>query len=133
MKRKRTLDLTEIHTGNDIRQALVNAHYAKDREEYDALIEYILRLYHDEKNKGFFIHLSRNMIPNERNKGFRPCTNAALKRALTRLQEEAIPESMEFLAYCLRTDMCDCDHRESVVSRERSTKHRGSFAASSKE
>jgi hypothetical protein len=61
-------------------------------EEYEALTQSIIRDYQNGK-KEFFIYLDNHI--DKLNKQILPC----LELSLTRLQEEAIPESMRHLSY----------------------------------
>lgn len=86
---------SNLPTGNELRRELVKLHEEGDLDEYEDLVQKIIMDYHRNNNKGFFIHLDRNIT------SFKPTTLQALERALTRMQEEAIPESMIHLSYIL--------------------------------
>jgi hypothetical protein len=76
--------------GSDYRQKLVNLCKRKQWEAYDDLTNKIIDDYISGDHQ-FFLHLNKNFNT------FSKTTKLCLTRALTRLQEEAIPESMPYL------------------------------------
>lgn len=76
--------------GSDYRQELVNLCKRKQWDMYDDLTNQIIDDYIN-GNRDFFVHLNKNFNT------FSNATKTCLTRALTRLQEEAIPESMQYL------------------------------------
>jgi hypothetical protein len=86
-----------IETGNNLRNLLVQLHNDRNIREYDLITQKIIFKYRKENDKGFFIHLDRQI------KTFRKHTLIALERSLTQLQENGIPESMPHLHYILET------------------------------
>jgi len=76
--------------GNNLRQQLVNACKQNDWNEYNRITDEIISDYIN-GDKSFFIHLNRNFHT------FKPETKKCLELALTRAQEETIPESMSHL------------------------------------
>lgn len=83
-------------SGSNVRQQLVILCKRGKLTEYDDLTQQIMRDYWVNGKKDFFIHLDRNI------KTFSPETLSCLKRSLTQLQEDAIPESMPHLAYIMQ-------------------------------
>jgi hypothetical protein len=91
--------------GNDLRTQLVNLCKEGNWEEYDRVTDHIIDEYIRGKND-FLIYLDKEMfLKSERDThkkykkpgGFSRDTILCLERCLTRLQEEAIPESMVHL------------------------------------
>lgn len=80
--------------GNDLRAELVRLCKKNEWEEYDKITQSIIDDW-VKGDKSFFIYLDKQI------KTFKPETLRCLERSLTRLQEEAIPESMEHLHYIL--------------------------------
>jgi dihydroxyacetone kinase-like predicted kinase len=68
---------------------------SKNETEYDKMTQEIIEKYIKENNKDFFIYLDHKI------KKFDVETLQCLERSLTRLQEDAIPESMPHLHYIL--------------------------------
>jgi hypothetical protein len=86
--------------GSDLRYELVQLCKHNKWDEYYDLTQQIIDDYYSRNDNSFFIHLQRNYFGDsnsERNKGFNFNTKMCLEKALTRFQEEAIPESMPFL------------------------------------
>ena len=89
--------------GNDLRTQLVNLCKEGNWEEYERVTDRIIDDYRHGK-KDFFIYLDKEMFlkserdthnkKNKKPRGFKIDTILCLERCLTRLQEEAIPESM---------------------------------------
>jgi hypothetical protein len=86
--------------GSDLRQQLVNFCRAGDVEGYEKLTNKIIEDYYKDGDKSIFFHLKNNYFKNETENvnGFRIPTRLCLFHFLHRAQEEAIPESMIFLA-----------------------------------
>lgn len=89
--------------GNDLRQQLIDFCRANDKEGYEALTNQIIEDYYKNEDKSIFIHLKNNYFKKEDKNGniiingFRIPTKLCLYYFLHRAQEEAIPESMEYL------------------------------------
>lgn len=77
-----------------MRAELVRLCKKNEWEEYDKITQSIIDDW-VKGDKSFFIYLDKQI------KTFKPETLQCLERSLTRLQEEAIPESMEHLHYIL--------------------------------
>lgn len=84
--------------GSNLRNELVQLCKHNKWDEYNDLTKEIINDYL-RGDKSFFIHLNRNYFNNKKYKkeGFKLTTKLCLEKALTRFQEEAIPESMPFL------------------------------------
>ena len=89
--------------GNDLRTQLVDLCKEGNWEEYERVTRRIIDDYRH-GNKDFFIYLDKEMFlkpeqdkHNKKSRGFRRDTILCLEPCLTRLQEEAIPESMVHL------------------------------------
>ena len=93
--------------GNDLRTQLVNLCKEGNWEEYERVTDHIIDEYIRGKND-FLIYLDKEMFlkserdtHNKKSRGFSRDTILCLERCLTRLQEEAIPESMVHLTTVL--------------------------------
>jgi len=97
---KRSYHKYESKKGSNLRQKLVTLckkeelEEKRDWKEYDKVTQEIINDY-IKGDKSFFIHLDKQI------KTFKPETLRCLERSLTRLQEDAIPESMPHLYYIL--------------------------------
>jgi len=93
------LDTAENSRGSNLRDALVGFCRKDEIPEYDALTNQIISEIRDDGKKDFLIHLDNQMVK-QQTFSFR--TLVCLERALMRLQEEAIHNSMPLLEYVIK-------------------------------
>lgn len=86
---------SNLPSGSNLRNELVDLYKQRRMDEYWNLVGQIIDEYNENGDKGFFIHLDRQITT------FNNDTLVALEPALTRMQEAAIPESMIHLSYIL--------------------------------